>query len=595
MRLGSQLRLFVLLTAVVPLGVLAWASSGVARDELEDALSREQVTTAAQLATLLGHALDEQERVLGAYLDTYRLDVAPDEARNGFLVSAWRLLPEASIVVLVDGAGSEVAPPVYASTAEEAQGHDVVTPERLAHFRAALPDAGEGVVHGVPFRPQEGVAAAIPLVIPSHSGDALALGVELSLAPMRAELESMVADNRAALLVDPSGNVLLGAGDVQLVDPARLAPVLRSAQADARLDDSVVVATAQLPGRDLVVVVAAPAAEADAMITRVLQPTWYVGLVSLIAAAVAATMLGRSITAPVQGLRNAAVAVGSGDLHLRVKTEGSDEIADLARTFNQMTQDLDASRSEIAAKNEEIESFNRQLQARVDERTRQLREAQARLVESSQLAAVADMSAGLAHELNNPLAGLLGIVQIVKAQRAGTAEAALLGAAETEALRCKEIVGSLLRFTAAPRPSGEREPVDLVALVADVVSLAGSSFRQRDVILAFEHPAEPVRVPAQPDELGRALSQVLGALRSAAAPGATLRVTMPRDPSAPAVELRFELDRPLESQDDWRAASVGLWAARRVLNADGWSVEEVPAAVGKAWRAVAPAAEETSA
>jgi signal transduction histidine kinase len=303
---------------------------------------------------------------------------------------------------------------------------------------------------------------------------------------------------------------------------------------------------------------------------------------------VAATLLGRSITQPVLGLRNAAQAVGAGDLALRVKAEGGDELADLGRSFNQMTEALAANRDEIAAKNTEIEKFNRELQARVEERTRQLREAQARLVESSQLAAVADMSAGLAHELNNPLAGLLGIVQIVKAQRAGTSEGALLAAAEAEALRCKEIVGSLLRFTAAPRPAGEREAVDLAALVADVAALAASSFRQRDVSLTFDAGSARARVLAQPDELGRALSQVLGALRTAAAPGATLRVAMHVDREKRMVELGFALDRVHDSQDDWRAASVGLWAARRVLNADGWSVEEVAAAEGRAWHAVAP-------
>ncbi len=584
MRLGSQIRLFVLLTAVVPLLVLAFMASRVAREELTAALTREQVANAGQLAASMGRALDEREALLAAQLGNFRLDVAPDEARTAFLVSTWRLLPEAAIVVLLDAAGEEAAPPIHAAEPSEAQGHDVVDAERLAHFRAILPAPAPGVVRGRPDRP-DGGDAALPITVPSPLGDGMALAAELSLRPLRGLLAQGAPDDRAALLVDPGGEVLLAAGNSPLVDPERLRPLLASGAADARVDDEVVVATAQLPGRDLVVVVAAPAADADAVLGRVLRPTWYVGLVSLLAALAAGTMLGQSITQPVQRLRAAAQTVGGGDLSKRVPIEGGAEIADLGRSFNQMTAQLEATNRELELKNQTIEAFNRELQDRVDQRTRELREAQARLVQTSQVAAVAEMSAGLAHELNNPLAGILGIVQLVKAQRAAAPEAGLLAAAEAEALRCREIVGQLLRFTTTPSATTEREWVELGPLMTDLCGLSASSFRQREVALHFDPGPLPARLHAPPAELGRALSQILAAVRTAAAPGGTLRVLMRVDPAAARAELRFELDRTHDNQDDWRAAAVGLWAARRVLVAEGWSVEELAVPTGRAWRA----------
>ncbi len=584
MRLGAQIRLFVLLTGVVPLAVLALAASRIAVAEIAASLTREQVSTASQLAVSLGSALGDQERVIAAQFGNFRLDAAPDEARTAFLVSAWRLFPEVAIARLADAGGGDAVPPIFATSHEESQGHDVVNAQRLAEFRAALPDPGPGVVRGLPYLPAGSGAAVVPVVFPSPWRDGMTLGVELSLRPMNAMLQAVAGADRAVFLVDPNGKVLLAAGRSELVDPSRLAPLLRSAAADARVDEQVVVATSQLPGRDLVVVVAAPASNADAVLQRILQPTWYIGLVSLLAAAAAGTLLGRSIAQPVLGLAAAAHDVGQGNLDRRVPAEGGNEITELAISFNQMTAALKDNRDEIAAKNVEIEAFSRELQARVDERSRQLREAQARLVQTSQLAAVAEMSAGLAHELNNPMAGLLGMVQLVKARRDGTPDAALLGAAEAEALRCKEIIASLLRFTAAPRPAGEREAVVLSSVLADIASLAGSSFRQRSVALVFS-PGPPIRVLAQPDELGRALSGVLGALRTAAAPGGTVRVSMPAASDPTTVELRFDIDHLHDSQDDWRAASLGLWAARRTLGAEGWSIEEVPTEQGKAWRA----------
>ncbi len=585
MRLGAQIRLFILLTAIVPLLVLAFTASRVAREELTAALTREQVASAAQLATSLDEAFAEREQVLTAQLGNFQLDVAPDDARLGFLVSTWRLLPEVAIALLLDADGQDAAPPLYAETEADAQGHDLVDAERLAVFRTALPSPGVGVVRGVAYVPDGGADAVIPLTILSPRGDGMALGVELSTGPLRKFLTQVAGDDRAALLVDADGTVLLAAGQSTLVNPARLRPLLGSAAADARVDDEVVVATSRLSGRDLIAVVAAPASGTDAVLLRVLQPTWYIGVVSLVAALAAGTMLGRSITAPVLSLRSAAQRVGEGDLSTRLRVEGKSELTELSASFNQMTDRLEANRSEIDAKNQEIEAFNRELQARVDERTRQLREAQARLVESSQLAAVAEMSAGLAHELNNPLAGILGIVQLVKAQRAGSSDADLLAAAEGEALRCKEIVGQLLRFTAAPRPAGERDIIDLGALVHDVCALAASSFRQRDVTLEFDHGPLPAKIEGAVDELGRAFSQLLGALRTAAAPGATLRITMRVNPETSEVEMRMDVDRVHDNQDDWRASSLGLWAARRVLSAEGWALGEAESETGRSWRA----------
>lgn len=594
MNLGSQIRLFVLLTAVVPLLVLALMASRVARDELTATLTREQVSTAGQLALSTGRALDEREALLAAQLGNFQLDVAPDEARAAFLISTWRLFAESSIVVLLDAEGEDAAPPIYAPTAAEAQGHDVVDAARLAQFRANLPTATADVNRGAPYLPDGATAAALPVALRSPRGDGMVLGAELSMAPLRALLEEVAGDDRAALLVDPAGNVLVVAGRSPLVDPERLRPLLASVAADARVDDEVVVATARLPGREIVAVVAAPAADADAILARVLRPTWYVGMVSLVAALAAGTLLGRSITAPVVRLREAAQRVGEGDLARRVPVEGGTELSDLSRSFNQMTERLEANNREIAAKNAEIEAFNHELQDRVDQRTRELREAQARLVQSSQIAAVAEMSAGLAHELNNPLAGILGVVQLVRAQRGDAPESKLLAAAEAEALRCREIVAQLLRFTSPSRGTTEREWVELGPLMTDVCSLAASSYRQRGVNLEFDAGARGVRLLAPPDELGRAFSQVLGSLRNAAAPGGTIRVRMRVDDSTHRVALRFELDLPHDNQDDWRAAQVGLWAARRVLIDEGWSVDEEPCASGRAWQAVCPLPEVAS-
>src|SRR5207253_7932873 len=109
-----------------------------------------------------------------------------------------------------------------------------------------------------------------------------------------------------------------------------------------------------------------------------------------------------------------------------------DELGDLARAFNAMAA--------------EIERWNRELAQRVEEKTREAREAQDLLLRAQKLAAVGQLGAGVAHEVNNPLAGLLGQVQLLLMQEpADSGRRKKLETIETEAKRIREIVQRLQR------------------------------------------------------------------------------------------------------------------------------------------------------
>ncbi len=596
MRLRARILFFIVLTSVVPLLGLAAASSSIAKEHLAERITRAQVQSAISLADSVGDTVDDVEHVLGEQIANFRLDTAPDEARSGFLVATYRLFPEIAIATLVDASGQEISPAIYQVEGEAlvVAGHDVVSPERLGRFRAALPvpDSRRQIVRGTPYLPPGEAAAVLPLSVASRTGDGIALGVELSLSPLLDRLDATAGEEREVFLLEADGSVLLRAGRNELVDPARFGPVLGVESADLRFDDRVLAATAVVRGRGWVVAIAEPSAAADAAATQIVNPTWYIGLVALCMAVVAGIQLTRTVTGPVDLLRAAANAVGAGDLAQRVQIDGRDELAELGTAFNRMGASLAEDAAKIAAQSAEIEAFNRNLQSLVDSRTAQLKEAQARLVQSGQLAAVAEMSAGLAHELNNPLAGLLGLVQIVAMKRAGQEEEPLLRAAEEQALRCKEILANLARFTAAPSGDdgvGSRDVVDLDGILADVLALVGGSIRQRGVDVVHQTTGG-LKVRGDAVMLGRALGQVLTAIRGVAAAGATLVVSGER--LEQAVELRFTLSQTVSSQDDWRAAGMGFWVARQILKEHGATSEEVVSeGPAKVWRIIAPAAD----
>src|SRR5205823_6201011 len=134
-------------------------------------------------------------------------------------------------------------------------------------------------------------------------------------------------------------------------------------------------------------------------------------------------------------------AVGQGQLDRRVEVSSGDEVAELAGTFNRMGEELHASRAEI-------ERWNRELEGRVVERTRELKEAQAQLVQAQKLAALGQLGAGVAHEIKNPLGGVIGHVQLLLADKTPEhTDYQDLQCIDEAARRASQVVQNLLRFS----------------------------------------------------------------------------------------------------------------------------------------------------
>jgi signal transduction histidine kinase/tetratricopeptide (TPR) repeat protein len=155
----------------------------------------------------------------------------------------------------------------------------------------------------------------------------------------------------------------------------------------------------------------------------------------------------------------------------------------------------------------QVQSFSRELEQRVAERTAELarandqlasnlnklQETQNQLVEAGKMAAMGTLIAGLSHELNNPLAIILGYAQglLRSTTLEPSMESSTLGplqAIERQTLRCRQLVQALLNFSHM-KPSS-RERVAPGTLLSEVIELVTSKVRNADVSIRTEPAAQ---------------------------------------------------------------------------------------------------------
>jgi two-component system, NtrC family, sensor kinase len=176
---------------------------------------------------------------------------------------------------------------------------------------------------------------------------------------------------------------------------------------------------------------------------------------------------------------------GSGAAGADRETEDVDEIGHLARHFDQLLDQVDRDR-------QALERWNAELDAKVAERTAQLAEAQSQLVKNEKLAAVGQLTASIAHEVNNPIAVIQGNLDLVRellgpehSQRV-RAELRLV---DEQIERMRLIVTQLLQFARPGEYAGYVQRVAPAAVMADCLVLVGHQLASSRIAVVQERLA----------------------------------------------------------------------------------------------------------
>ncbi|MBI3447932.1 MAG: HAMP domain-containing protein [Acidobacteria bacterium] len=249
------------------------------------------------------------------------------------------------------------------------------------------------------------------------------------------------------------------------------------------------------------------------------------------------------INRPVRDLKRATERVASGDLAHEIEVRSVDELSDLAASFNAMTRDLRGAREESAA-------WARTLESKVRTKTAELQGAHAHLVQIEKMASIGKLSAVVAHEINNPLAGILTYAKLLgrRMDRGDWGEGRRLEARdslrliEQESQRCGEIVKNLLVFARqAPLYTAWS---DLNPVVERCLRLVEQSMEMKGIQGRLELDPDLPKAFCDPSQIEQVvIALVVNAIEAMPAGGA-LEITTRARAAAGEIDLEVRDDGP---------------------------------------------------
>ena len=187
--------------------------------------------------------------------------------------------------------------------------------------------------------------------------------------------------------------------------------------------------------------------------------------------------VARAIFRPLERMNRTIAAVDAGDLGARTGTVvGHDEIGIVARRFDELLDRLQARDAELRA-------FARELDDRVEERTRQLEETQRQLMMSEKLASIGEITAGVAHEINNPIAVIQGNLEVAREALGSAADEVRteFDLIDQQVHRVNMIVTRLLQFARPDEYAGYVETVVPAEVVSDCRVLVRHLLERADI------------------------------------------------------------------------------------------------------------------
>ncbi|MSU58948.1 MAG: HAMP domain-containing protein [Pedosphaera sp.] len=292
-----------------------------------------------------------------------------------------------------------------------------------------------------------------------------------------------------------------------------------------------------------------------------------VSFIAVLLGSIVVWYLVRWVTQPLQELRDSAEAVGQGDFSMRVVVRSHDECGELARVFNQMTENLKQSREQLELTVETLKT------------------TQAQLIQSEKLSGIGEFVAGVAHELNNPLTSVMGFSELLAQADRDPQHKRHLDMIHQSALRCHKIVQSLLSFARRHQP--ERKVVCLNRLVEAALEILNYQLRTSNIEVTTRLDPELPQAMVDPHQVQQVFLNIVNNARQAIEAhqpkgwirittgvlGANVRVTIQDSgPGIPAESLSKIFDPFFTTKEIGKGTGLGLSLCYGIIKEHGGTI-----------------------
>ena len=231
---------------------------------------------------------------------------------------------------------------------------------------------------------------------------------------------------------------------------------------------------------------------------------FYTAGAMLIVAVLSWLFVWREVGQPIKALKKGTEHLSQGELGYQIEVRSQDEVGDLAHSFNGMSLQLRAA-------NEEIVTWAKTLEDRVEQKTKELNRAHDHVLHVEKMASIGKMAAVVAHEVNNPLSGILTYAKLLRKwvasgqveheKRDEAMQCLELIAAESR--RCGDLIKNLLSLSrTAPM---NVQSTDLRAVVDRCLMLARPQLKQGGIELQLKIAEDLPRVSCDPAQIEQVL------------------------------------------------------------------------------------------
>jgi two-component system, NtrC family, sensor kinase len=312
---------------------------------------------------------------------------------------------------------------------------------------------------------------------------------------------------------------------------------------------------------------------------------WFTVAAVLVFSLFSALFIWKVVANPMKGLLSGIQKVASGDIEQRLPVNSHDEFGELALSFNKMTESLAQAREENLA-------WGRTLEARVEEKTKDLEGAQRALFEREKMASIGKLAATVAHEVNNPLAGILTYARLSlkKLDRLvcdpGSREELQenLRTIERESRRCGDLMRNLLAF--ARKTPSQREPNDVNELVKNGLALVRHQLELQGIEWKVELPEGLPPAACDAGQIRQVILAILVNAAEAMPNGGCLKVSTSLAAGPKRIEIRVRdtgmgippdilphiFDPFFTTKENQQNTGLGLAVAHSILEQHGGSI-----------------------